>query len=153
MPSIPKTTICGELGCKNARSKYNQYCIQHGGRDEQRYNQKYNQDRKAYNDMYNTRQWLTLRQIQLSKNPICCACQAEGVITPAKVVDHIFPWSQISPQAFFINKFQSLCTAHHSEKTQLEQKGIYRAYGTPSKDFTQSDYGRVMNVNDPSESH
>ncbi len=150
MPSIPKTTTCGELGCKNARSKYNQYCIQHGGRDEQRFNQKYNKERKAFNDMYNTRQWLTLRQIQLSRNPICCACQANGIITPAKVVDHLFPWAQISEQAFFINRFQSLCTAHHSEKTQLEQKGIYRAYGTPNRDYTGADYSRVMGTNDPS---
>ena len=151
MPSIPKTTICGELGCKNPRSKYNQYCIQHGGRDEQRYNQKYNRERKAFNDMYNTRQWLTLRQIQLSKNPICIACHAEGIITPAKIVDHLFPWSQISEQAFFINRFQSLCSPHHSEKTQLEQKGIYRAFGTPHKDYTSADYARVMGMAESNE--
>ena len=148
MPSIPTNTTCSHLGCKNTKSKYNQYCIEHGGRDDKRFDQKYNKDRKSFNDMYNTRQWLTLRQIQLSKNPICAGCQAEGIITPAKVVDHLFPWSQISKEAFFINRFQSLCQTHHSEKTQLEQKGIYRAFGTPHKDYTQGDYQRVMGIID-----
>lgn len=142
MPSIPTNTTCSHLGCKNTKSKYNQYCIEHGGRDV--FNQKYNKDRKSFNDMYNTRQWLSLRQIQLSKQPICIACQSQGIITPANVVDHLFPWSQISKEAFFINRFQSLCQTHHSEKTQLEQKGIYRAYGTPHKDYAQADYARVM---------
>lgn len=151
MPTIPSNTTCTHLGCKNPKSKYNQYCIEHGGRDDKRFDQKYNKDRKSFNDMYNTRQWLTLRQIQLSKNPICAGCQAEGIITPAKVVDHLFPWSQISKEAFFINRFQSLCQTHHSEKTQLEQKGIYRAFGTPHKDYTQGDYQRVMGIVDQAE--
>lgn len=149
MPTIPSNTTCTHLGCKNPKSKYNGYCIQHGGRDEQRFNQKYNKERKAFNDMYNTNQWLTLRRIRLSKNPLCCACEAEGIIKAAKVVDHVFPWAQISNEAFFINRFQNLCIPHHSEKTRLEQKGIYRAYGTPNRDYTRSDYARVMSVDDP----
>jgi 5-methylcytosine-specific restriction protein A len=151
MPSIPSNTTCAHLGCKNSKSKYNQYCIQHGGRDEQRYNQKYNRERKAFNDMYNTTQWLKLRQIQLSKHPLCVGCQAEGIIKAAKVVDHLFPWSHISNEAFIINRFQSLCTTHHSEKTQLEQKGIYRAFGTPHRDYTSADYARVMGTLDSGE--
>jgi 5-methylcytosine-specific restriction protein A len=140
MPSIPNNTQCSHLGCKANKSKYNQYCIQHGGKDEYRYND--TKKRKDFNAKYNTRQWLSLRQIQLSRHPLCEGCKAEGIITPATVVDHIFPWSQIGEQAFYMNKFQSLCVPHHSEKTQLEQKGILRAYGI--KDYTIGDYPKVV---------
>ena len=145
MPSIPTRTICSELGCKNPRSKYNGYCLDHGGRDT--YDQKHNRKRTESNGMYNTAQWLALRQIQLSKHPLCAGCESEGIVTPATVVDHIFPWRQINKEAFFINKFQSLCYAHHSEKTQLEQKGIYRRYGPPRADLSRLDY---MTLVDPS---
>ena len=148
MPTIPINTKCATLGCPHPRSKLNGYCLQHGGQDQRVFNQKYNntQARKKFNAKYNTRQWQSLRQIQLSKNPICAGCNANGIITPATVVDHLFPWSQISEQAFFINRFQSLCVTHHAEKTQLEQKGIYRAYGHPCIDYKQGDYLRVMGV-------
>ena len=138
MPSVPSRTICSELGCKNPRSKYNSYCLDHGGRDT--YDQKHNRSRADSNALYKTAQWLSLRQIQLSKHPLCAGCQADNIITSATVVDHIFPWRQISKEAFFINHFQSLCYAHHAEKTQLEQRGIYRRYGPPTVDLSRLDY-------------
>jgi 5-methylcytosine-specific restriction protein A len=92
MPSVPKQTKCKELGCNNPHSKRNGYCLQHGGKDKVDYQFNTTKDRKDFNAMYNTRQWQTLRQTQLSKHPICCGCKSEGIITPATVVDHIFPW-------------------------------------------------------------
>jgi hypothetical protein len=70
---------------------------------------------------------------------------------PANVVDHLFPWSHISEQAFYINKFQSLCATHHATKTQLERHGIYRAFGFPERDYGRADYARIMGVADPSD--
>jgi len=145
VPSVPSSTICKDLGCKNPRSKYNGYCLEHGGRDT--YDQKHNRKRTESNGMYNTAQWLALRQIQLSKHPLCAGCDSEGIVAQATVVDHVFPWRQISKEAFFINKFQSLCYAHHAEKTQLEQQGTYRRYGPPTVDLTRLDY---MTLVDPS---
>ena len=149
MPTIPSNTKCASLGCNNIKSRLNGYCIQHGGRDAQTYNPKTNKQREAFNAKYNTAQWVTLRQIQLSKYPLCVACHAEGRVTPATVVDHLFPWSHISEEAFYINRFQSLCATHHATKTQLERHGIYRAFGIPHIDYKQGDYGRIMGVNDP----
>jgi 5-methylcytosine-specific restriction protein A len=94
--------------------------------------------------MYNTAQWIALRKIQLSKHPLCAGCEAEGIVTAAIVVDHVFPWKQISKESFFINKFQSLCYAHHAEKTQYEQRGIYKRYGTPTLDLQKSDYMMLL---------
>lgn len=148
MPTIPTYTKCSQLGCKNHRSKFNSFCMEHGGRDEQTYNPKYNKTAKriASNAPYKTKQWAVLRQIQLSKHPMCAGCLGDGIVTPAKVVDHLFPWTQISKEAFYVNRFQSLCLAHHSEKTQLEQHGIYRRYGKVRKDFGINDYALEMRV-------
>lgn len=151
MPVTPYNTKCQQLGCKNNRSALSLNCISHGGKDKTDYNPNYNVNRAKYNAKYNTRQWVALRQLQLSKNPLCAGCHAEGRIVPANVVDHLFPWSHISEQAFYINRFQSLCATHHATKTQLERHGIYRAFGSPERDYGRADYGRVMGVADPSD--
>ena len=145
MPTIPKYTKCLDLGCKNERSKFNAYCMGHGGRDtfnHKRWNS--TQKRPTAIDKYQSKQWRTLRQIQLSKHPLCAACLSEGRITPALHIDHLFPWSQLGEDAFHINVFQSLCHSCHSIKTTLEQRDIYRHYGIPTKDYKLSDYGSVM---------
>lgn len=146
MPTIPKFTLCLNLGCKQQRSKFNAYCMEHGGRDTFNHS-KYNatEDRKAASQKYSTKQWRTLRQIQLSRHPLCAACLNDNKITPAIHLDHLFPWSAIGDKAFYHNIFQSLCQPCHSVKTALEQKGIYRQYTIPPTDFKLSDYERLIN--------
>ena len=145
MPTIPTYTKCSVLGCKNTKSRFNSFCMEHGGRDTFNHN-KYNtsEERKARNEKYQTRQWQKLRQIQLSRQPLCQACLINNVVTPAQHVDHVFPWAQISNTAFYYNLFQSLCQQHHSEKTALEQRGIYRHYHEVIKDFSKEDYSKVL---------
>ena len=145
MPTVPRQTTCTDLGCQNPKSLLNLKCLEHGGRDKPRATTKpITTERAEFNAMYTTRQWLVQRQIQLSQYPLCAGCNAEGVVTPANVVDHIFPWSAIDRTAFFINYFQSLCPTHHAYKTQLEQKGVYRRYGPPVKDYEHTDYHRLF---------
>ena len=145
MPTVPRQTTCTDLGCQNPKSLLNSKCLEHGGRDKPRpLTKPRTKERDEFNSMYNTRQWLVQRQIQLSQYPLCAGCNAEGVVTPANVVDHVFPWSAIDRTAFFINYFQSLCPTHHAYKTQLEQKGIYRRYGPPIKDYGHTDYHRLF---------
>lgn len=144
MPSLPTYNKCRQLGCQNPRSKYNSYCLDHGGSDTPPYNPKWNANRTYSNDLYKTQQWQTLRQIQLSTEPLCAACKAEGIITAATVVDHLFPWTHIGKQAFYLNKFQSLCATHHATKGQLERRGIYRQFGQPHVDYTKDDYWGVI---------
>jgi 5-methylcytosine-specific restriction endonuclease McrA len=148
MPSIPTRTICGQLGCKNPKTKFNAYCIDHGGKDKQTTHLNQTDERKRFNAMYQTRQWQALRKIQLSKQPLCAGCESEGVVTAATTVDHVFPWSRINKEAFFINKFQSLCETHHAHKTQMERVGIYRRFGKPNVDFKRIDYAYVMGLSD-----
>jgi 5-methylcytosine-specific restriction protein A len=149
MPTIPKFTKCLTLGCREERSKFNAYCMSHGGRDtydHKRYNS--SEKRKAGLDKYTSSQWRKLRQIQLSKHPLCAACLSEGRITSALHIDHLFPWSQLGEDAFYINVFQSLCHSCHSIKTTLEQRDIYRLYGIPTRDYKLSDYMSVMHLHE-----
>jgi 5-methylcytosine-specific restriction enzyme A len=139
MPTVPTNQKCSTLGCKNTKAKFSSLCLEHGGRDTfnaKRYNQ--TDKRKDATDKYNTKQWRTLRQIQLSQYPICAGCKQDGIIRSAEHVDHIFPWQQIGEMAFTFNLFQSLCPSCHSSKTQLEQQGIFRAYG--DRDYIAQDY-------------
>lgn len=138
MPSVPTNTKCSMLGCNNPKSKCNSYCIEHGGKDTYQY--KYSKEKLDRGKLYSTAQWLRLRQIQLSKQPLCAGCLSEGIVTSAIHVDHVFPWTQIGKQAFYYNLFQSLCHSCHSSKTSLEQRGIYRRYGSPNKDLSINDY-------------
>ena len=139
MPTVPSATKCSSLGCHNIKAKFSSLCIEHGGKDSfnhKRYNNK--DKRKLAVHKYHTKQWQTLRQIQLSQHPICAGCKSEGIIAAAQHVDHIFPWQQIGEMAFTHNIYQSLCQSCHSSKTYLEQQGIFRAYG--DKDYTSKDY-------------
>ena len=141
MPTIPSNTKCAMLGCKNNKARFSSNCVEHGGRDTQRYSGK-----RLTNKMYDTAQWARLRQIQLSSQPLCAGCLADGVITAAVHVDHVFPWTQISKEAFYINIFQSLCHSCHSAKTALERKGLFRAFGSPNKDYLIHEYAQATKV-------
>ena len=140
MPSTPKNTKCSHLGCTNTKSPYNSYCMTHGGRNTYADTK----ERRDSNAMYQTKQWRSMRKIQLSKHPLCLACLSNGRITPAWHIDHVFPWHLISKEAFYVNLFQSLCHNCHSHKTGLERKGIYRHYTIPNKDYAVDDYAYVI---------
>ncbi len=139
MPTVPSNSKCGTLGCKNTKARFSSLCTEHGGRDTYDHKRYNNTDRRRQAaDKYNTTQWRTLRQIQLSTHPICAGCKVDGIITSASHVDHIFPWQQVGEHAFTHNLYQSLCPSCHSNKTQLEQQGIFRAYG--DRDYIAQDY-------------
>jgi len=148
MPSVPTHTKCSQLGCHNTKSKLNGYCMGHGGKEKQTTHVNESVERKQFNAMYQTRQWQALRKIQLSKQPLCAGCEADGIVEAASVVDHVFPWSHINKEAFFINKFQSLCETHHAHKTQMERAGVYRRFGKPHKDYKKIDYAFIVGIED-----
>lgn len=137
MPSTPKATKCQHLGCKATRSKLNSYCLEHGGRD--------NMEARQTDSIYQTPAWRSVRQRQLSIQPLCQACLSRGKVEAALHVDHLFAWKHIGKQAFLNNIFQSLCHADHSHKTAQERKGIYEHYTIEGiKTYTGGDYRYVM---------
>ena len=143
MPVAPYNLRCSHLGCNNARSKFNLLCVEHGGRDTPRYYT--NVARQEAHKMYDSAQWKRLRRIKLSENPLCAGCLTEGKVTPASDIDHLFPWRQLGKEAFYVNRFQSLCHEHHSMKTQQERKGVYIYWRNQVKtEFGLDDYKRLL---------
>jgi hypothetical protein len=141
MPTYPTNTKCSELGCKELRSKINSFCLKHGGKD--------NMEARQTDSIYQTPAWRTVRQRQLSIQPLCQACLTRGKVEQAQHVDHVFPWKAIGKHAFLNNIFQSLCHADHSHKTKLERQGKYTHYTQEGeKEYTQADYAfMVTNAN------
>ena len=137
MPTYPSNKKCSELGCKEPRSRLNSYCIKHGGKD--------NLLSRDTDSIYQTPAWRSVRQRQLSIQPLCQACLSRGKVEQAQHVDHVFAWKHIGRHAFLNNIFQSLCHADHSHKTGLEKQGVYTHY-TPEGEraYTKDDYAYVV---------
>ena len=115
MPSVPRSTACSTLGCKEPRSKMNSYCLAHGGLDVMQH--------RPSDAAYHDRAWIAMRRRQLSYQPLCQACSLRGRVVLATDVDHLFPWKRIGRQAFKANILQSLCKACHSLKGASERRG------------------------------
>ena len=143
MPTIPKYTKCLTLGCKNPKAKYGGFCLDHGGRDA--FKPVVTDERKEFNSMYQTQMWKSVREGQLSKQPLCQSCLTLGHIRSANHCDHLFAWNAIGKTAFYLNVFQSLCHECHGSKSGLEKKGIFRYYHDETHtDFNIQDYARII---------
>jgi 5-methylcytosine-specific restriction protein A len=68
-----------------------------------------------------SRRWQLMREMQLSKEPLCRECLAVGVSRPATQVDHVVPRSHGGTDDE--DNLQSLCRAHHNEKNKAERAG------------------------------
>ena len=148
MPTVPSNGKCASLGCKNPRSKYSTYCLEHGGRDTQLTYR--SEERDKAHAFYLTAQWARHRMRQLSGQPLCQSCLTRGIITQATEVDHVFPWRQIGAHAFYRNLFQSLCHDCHSHKTQEEKRGRVLHYVNEIvSTYRVEDYKRVIGVDNP----
>ena len=142
MPTLPKYSLCGELGCKNIRSRLNSFCLVHGGVDIM----EKTDERKNAVSMYQLPVWRKMRTAHLSTHPLCAACLLQGKIASAEHVDHLFRWQHIGKPAFYRNVLQSLCLAHHSYKTGWENKGIYIHYTHDHEvRYRLKDYEMVIN--------
>lgn len=73
-----------------------------------------------YRTWYKGRAWQAIRRQQLTTEPLCRMCQAEGRVTAATVCDHVEPhrgnWDR-----FIGGPFQSLCKPHHDGAKQSEE--------------------------------
>ena len=138
MPSTPPTQ-CSRYHCKSLSIRGSAFCIEHSPPKTT------TQDRHSFNAHYKTAAWAKQRAAQLSKQPLCQACLLNNQITQAEHIDHLFKWSAIGEYAFKANIFQSLCNSHHSFKSGLELKGIFRHYTVNGeKDYSLSDYHSVI---------
>jgi len=74
---------------------------------------------------YNYR-WKQVREDWLRANPLCVICMENGIITPAKEVDHIVAHKGNYAMFWDNGNLQSLCKSCHSTKTAKEDGGFGR---------------------------
>ena len=86
----------------------------------------------AFEPRYKTRRWQRVREIALSKSPLCVHCRDVGRVTPARVVDHITPVRR-GGSFWSLENLQTLCDACHNHKSGRESHGLERA--TPPRAF------------------
>lgn len=69
---------------------------------------------------YNGRKWRNLRAAFLKENPLCCMCEAEGMVIVATVVDHIKRVAD-GGAGYDKSNLQPLCKKHHDAKSGRER--------------------------------
>lgn len=85
----------------------------------------HDQDRSAaqpWRAWYKTARWQRLRVGQLTAEPLCRRCIAQGMVEPATVCDHVEPHKGDEAK-FWSGPFQSLCAScHNSAKQKAERR-------------------------------
>ena len=141
---MPRTRRCRYPNCHAMVTFPDHYCQQHyeheaeylasrqrwARSNDKQYTHKYNtvtryrnEDKRQQYSFYRTRQWSHLRQQVLERDHYLCAyCKVQGVITPAKTVDHLRPIEAFPNDKANINNLVVICRQCHALKTRFEQK-------------------------------
>ena len=78
--------------------------------------------------VYDTLRWRRVRELQLSRQPLCEACLAAGFTVAASVVDHKIPLSECGiEKAFDLDNLRSLCKPCHDVRTGSDKRRISEA--------------------------
>ena len=73
--------------------------------------------KRGNQEIYKDKRWKAVRKLALSRDEyVCVKCIEKGLITPAKVVDHVDPIN-LGGAAFDLNNLQSLCDPCHNSKS------------------------------------
>ena len=70
---------------------------------------------------YKTARWSSVREAQLSSEPLCVMCIADEIVTAANVCDHVVA-HRGNEELFWSGPFQSLCEHHHNSTKQREER-------------------------------
>lgn len=68
--------------------------------------------------------WQKARIPFLAANPLCVMCQAKGIVTAARIVDHITPHKGDQDLFWDQSNWQALCKPCHDLKTITEDGGL-----------------------------
>lgn len=96
-----------------------------GYRTTQQRNQAHDQRRtqdQPWRAWYWTQRWRNIAKAQLTREPLCAICLAQGNVTPASVADHV-QRHEGNPDLFWRGDLQSLCAHHHNSDKQREERG------------------------------
>lgn len=115
MPS-KAPTFCRHAGCGELVP--GGYCDQHKPAERKQRlqgQQDYNRRRSESDRLYSTQRWKKLSIVFRKRNPLCCECDADGLVRPADLVDHIKP-AKSHPDLFFEwSNLRALCQECHNK--------------------------------------
>jgi 5-methylcytosine-specific restriction endonuclease McrA len=77
----------------------------------------------AWHKLYQRARWRSLRQAQLSIQPLCEFCLITEDVTSADVVDHRKPHKGDLKLFYDPDNLQSLCKHHHDSAKQMMERG------------------------------
>lgn len=89
---------------------------------------------KNYQRMLNSKQWRTLREWKLTRDPLCERCLADGFIRAAVDVHHIEPvegcvtLEEMERRCFSLTNLQSLCISCHANLHREERSHSKEAH-------------------------
>lgn len=109
---------CREPGCVRYAVRRESYCEAHlrpRGRSAKA---------SAWRKEYGTSRWTKARAAFLQLHPLCAACEAEGRLVPAMVVDHVTPHRGDLRLFWDSGNWQALCKPCHDRKTAAEDGGF-----------------------------
>ncbi len=112
---------CSHPGCPALVSRADRFCTEHRRKTWREEAQARRSDplRRTLDAQYRGQAWRKYAKGYLASNPLCVACQAEGRITVAVLVDHIEPTA--SGGSFWEpTNHQGLCDHHHRVKSARE---------------------------------
>jgi 5-methylcytosine-specific restriction protein A len=69
--------------------------------------------KKEYQEIYQDKRWLKLRNHKRRVNPLCERCESLGKVTPTKEVHHKIPFDVDPDLAFEWENLESLCCDCH----------------------------------------
>lgn len=78
---------------------------------------------------YKSRAWQNRRAMQLIEYPLCCRCEARGIITAATVVNHNPPHNE-DQERFFWGAIESTCKPCHDGEIQREEAKARKSHET-----------------------
>lgn len=145
---MPRVRRCRYSGCHSMVPFPDHYCTEHYEHEaeylanrerwarshDKSYTHKYNTVTRNRNEVktnqynfYRTKRWSHLRQEALERGHFICAyCSQQGIITPAKTVDHIVPIEFDESLKANPDNLAIICGKCHRIKTDWEQE----YYGT-----------------------
>ncbi|WP_114094487.1 HNH endonuclease [Thalassospira xiamenensis] len=121
MPALP-TKPCALARCGRLAQPGERYCTAH----KQEHRKRDDQRRGSSNDRGYTSKWRKAREAFLKEHPLCCRCEAGGMVTAATVVDHIVPHKGDQKLFWRRSNWQPLCKHHHDVKTATEDGAFGR---------------------------
>ena len=115
---------CSFPGCPELVEPDSSYCEMHKTKTNANRNKLYDEKERdpKFSMFYNSSVWRKLRNLKLSRDPLCEYCMEREQIKIASEVDHVIPLKVVWSKRLDINNLKSSCHRCHMKKTQEDRR-------------------------------